>query len=70
LLVFSAAAAVGAGLQVAVDYDTGNAHLSAVAAGAATAVPVTVYLLSVWALHVRPHRPGSIQTAAYPSSPC
>jgi hypothetical protein len=49
-----------------VDYDTGHADLSALAAGAAPAVPVAVYLLSIWALHVRPHRPGSIQTAAYP----
>lgn len=29
-------------------------------------MPVAVYLLSIWALHVRPRRPGSIRTAAYP----
>ncbi len=66
LLIFSSAAAVGAGLQVAVDYDAGNAHLSAFAAGAATAVPVAVYLLTVWGLHLRPHQHGPVQTIAYP----
>jgi low temperature requirement protein LtrA len=66
LLIFSAAAAVGAGLQVAVDHDAGNAHVSAAVAAAATAVPVAVYLLTVWALHARPHQHGRLQSLAYP----
>jgi len=64
-LIFASAAAVGAGLAVAVDYETHKAHLGGVAAGYAVAVPVAVYLFSVWLLHVRPHQRGMI-VAAYP----
>jgi low temperature requirement protein LtrA len=53
----AAVAAVGAGLEVAVDYDTGHSELGPVTAGLATAVPVAVFLLSVWLLHMR-RRPG------------
>jgi low temperature requirement protein LtrA len=56
-LVFGSAAAVGAGLEVAVDFDSGRTQLAPVLAGLATAVPVAVFLLTVWLLHVRP-RPG------------
>src|SRR5581483_790506 len=49
-LVFASAAAVGAGLTVAVDRLTG-APVGARLAGYAVAVPVAVYLLSVWFLH-------------------
>jgi low temperature requirement protein LtrA len=45
--VFSSAAAVGAGLAVAVD---------GVDVPAAVSLPVAVYLIVVWALHIRPHR--------------
>ena len=55
--VFASVAAVGAGLEVAVDYDTGHSRLGPLAAGWATAVPVAVYVLSVWLLRVR-GRPG------------
>jgi low temperature requirement protein LtrA len=51
--VFAAAAAVGAGLAVAVDHATHHAEISAVAAGAAVAVPVAVYLVCLWFLHAR-----------------
>jgi low temperature requirement protein LtrA len=64
-LIFAAAAAVGAGLAVAVDHETHVAHLGGVAVGYAVAVPVAVYLFSVWLLHVRPHLRGLI-VAAYP----
>jgi low temperature requirement protein LtrA len=63
--IFASAAAVGAGLSVAVDYDTHHAHLSTLAAGYAVAVPVAVYLVSVWFLHVRPHLRGPV-VAAFP----
>jgi low temperature requirement protein LtrA len=53
-LVFAAAAAVGAGLAVAVDQVTHRAHIGPVTAGAAVAVPVAVYLLCLWFLHYRP----------------
>lgn len=52
-LIFASAAAVGAGLAVAVDFATGHAEIGAFGAGAAVAVPVASYLLGVWALHAR-----------------
>jgi low temperature requirement protein LtrA len=62
-VVFASAAAVGAGLAVSVDYDTHAAHLSALAAGYATALPVAAFLLSVWVLQVCPHQRGLLATA-------
>jgi len=56
-LVFASVAAVGAGLEVAIDVEAGRTQLAPALAGLATAVPVGVFLLSVWLLHVRP-RPG------------
>jgi low temperature requirement protein LtrA len=64
-LIFASAAAVGAGLAVAVDHKTGHAHLSTLAAGYAVAAPVAVYVLSVWALHICPHLRGPL-VVAYP----
>jgi low temperature requirement protein LtrA len=57
-LVFASVAAVGAGLEVSVDHDLHVAHLSALAAGLATTVPVAVFLVVVWLLQVRPTRRG------------
>ena len=51
--VFAAAAAVGAGLAVSVDHVTHHAEITDVAAGAAVAVPVAVYLVCLWFLHGR-----------------
>jgi low temperature requirement protein LtrA len=66
-LVFSSAAAVGAGLAVSVDHVRHAVHLTAVAAGYAVATPVAVFLLSVWALHIRPHLGGPI-VLAFPAA--
>jgi low temperature requirement protein LtrA len=52
--IFASAAAAGAGLAVAVDHATHVAEISAMLTGYAIAVPVAVYLLAVWLLHVRP----------------
>jgi low temperature requirement protein LtrA len=51
-LVFASAAAVGAGLEVSVDYDTHVAHLPSLSAALTTTVPVAVFLLVVWFLQV------------------
>jgi low temperature requirement protein LtrA len=59
-VIFGSAAATGAGLAVAVDYHLHKAHIGAVAAGFAIAVPVALYVLSVWVLHVRPHQRGPV----------
>jgi low temperature requirement protein LtrA len=64
--IFAAAAAAGAGIAVKVDYDTHHAHISGVTAGYAVAVPVMVYLVFVWLLHIRPHQTGPM-LFAYPA---
>jgi low temperature requirement protein LtrA len=63
--IFASAAAVGAGLAVAVDYDTHHAEISGTLAAYAVALPVAVYLLFVWLLHIRPHQRGAL-LIAYP----
>jgi low temperature requirement protein LtrA len=50
--VFASVAAVGAGLAVSIDHDLHTGHVSGRAAGYAVAVPVAVYLLALWALHL------------------
>ncbi|HKE17255.1 MAG TPA: low temperature requirement protein A [Kofleriaceae bacterium] len=66
LLIFSSAAAVGAGLAVAADHAAGQVHMTDRSAAAAVAIPVAVYLMSVWALHIRPGGRVSIRRAACP----
>ncbi|MFO0745541.1 MAG: low temperature requirement protein A [Myxococcota bacterium] len=65
LVVFGSAAAVGAGLAVAVDELVGHAAIGASAAACAVAIPVALFLASVWLLHVRPHRPGRLVHVAF-----
>ena len=52
--VFGAAAAVGAGLGVAIDAAGAQAAIGSVGAGLAVAVPVATYLVCLWILHDRP----------------
>ena len=51
--VFGSGAAVGAGLAVLVDQQNGVSEIGPLAAGYALAIPVAIFLLSLWALHVR-----------------
>jgi low temperature requirement protein LtrA len=62
-LVFGAAAAVGAGLAVAVDHATHHAEIGRFGAGGAVAFPVALYLVSLWVLHRGPDhgRPNPVQ---------
>ncbi|MFF0298284.1 low temperature requirement protein A [Kitasatospora sp. NPDC004614] len=60
-VVFASAAAVGAGLEVAVQHAVGTTHLTERAAAAAVTVPTAVFLFTVWALHSRHHRRGAAQ---------
>lgn len=64
LAIFAAAAAVGAGLGVAVDHAMDHGEIGAWGAGAAVAVPVAIYLLGLWILHV-PLREGEGGGAAF-----
>ncbi|MEU8421741.1 low temperature requirement protein A [Micromonospora sp. NPDC048835] len=62
-LVFGAIAAVGAGLGATVDVERHLAHISEVTAGYAVAIPIAVFLLTVWVLHVRPCQHGVVVVA-------
>jgi low temperature requirement protein LtrA len=59
-LVFASVAAVGAGLEVAVDYGLHESHLPSLAAAMTVTVPVAVYLLVVWFLQVCPAGRGPV----------
>jgi low temperature requirement protein LtrA len=61
--VFAAAAATGAGLAVAVDYDLHVAHVAGLPAALATTVPVAVFVLVVWLLHLDHERMRRVSTA-------
>jgi low temperature requirement protein LtrA len=50
LIIFAATAAVGAGLAVVIDQLTHHSELSAAGAGMAVAIPVAVYVVSLWIL--------------------
>lgn len=52
--IFASAAAVSAGIEVALDYDTRRTGLEAARAAAALCVPVAVFVGVVWGLMVRP----------------
>ncbi|MFE7192135.1 low temperature requirement protein A [Kitasatospora sp. NPDC057541] len=65
-LVFGAAAAIGAGLEVAVASAVHKAHVSETAATAAVTVPTALYLFAVWALHARHAKTGALQLSLLP----
>ncbi|KUM71955.1 low temperature requirement protein A [Streptomyces curacoi] len=67
-LVFASAAAVGAGLEVAVEQAVGKAHISTLAASAAVTLPTALYLLTVWALHSRYFKVGITQQLVLPTT--
>ncbi len=67
-LIFASAAAVGAGLGVVIDQEAGLSPISARAATTVVAVPVAVFLVCVWLLHVRPHRLGFVFNLAFPAT--
>ncbi|MCF3962662.1 low temperature requirement protein A [Streptomyces fuscigenes] len=64
--IFGSAAAIGAGLEVAVEYTVGGADISARAAGAAVTVPAAVFLIMVWLLHARHFKRGPAQQMVLP----
>ncbi|MFH0521592.1 low temperature requirement protein A [Streptomyces sp. M41] len=67
-LVFASAAAIGAGLEVAVEQAIGKAHISTLAASAAVTLPTALYLLTVWALHSRHFKVGIAQQLVLPTA--
>ncbi|MCK1822488.1 low temperature requirement protein A [Streptomyces sp. XM83C] len=65
-LVFASAAAIGAGLEVAVEQAVGKAHVSTMSASAAVTLPTALYLITVWALHSRHFKVGIAQQLVLP----
>lgn len=63
LFIYAAAAAVGAGLAVSIDSFTGKIHLSQTAVSLTLGVPVAIYVLGLWAIHIRVSRPAQVNAA-------
>ncbi|MFI9239564.1 low temperature requirement protein A [Streptomyces sp. NPDC053079] len=64
--VFGSAAAIGAGIEVAVEQVIGKAHISDVAAAACVTVPAALFMFSVWLIHSRHHKRGPAQQLVLP----
>jgi len=62
-VVFASLAAIGAGIGAAVDYDLHESHTSGVVTAFATTIPIALFLLSVWLLHVGPGERGLVRLA-------
>lgn len=67
-VILGSAAAIGAGIEVAVEHAIGKAHVSTVTANASVTVPAALYLLTVWLLHSRHFKRGRAQQAVLPVS--
>ncbi|BAC71395.1 hypothetical protein SAVERM_3683 [Streptomyces avermitilis MA-4680 = NBRC 14893] len=67
-LIFGSAAAIGAGLEVAVEEAVGKAHVSTLTASAAVTLPTALYLLTVWVLHSRYFKVGIAQQLVLPTA--
>ncbi|MFD4527451.1 low temperature requirement protein A [Streptomyces sp. NPDC058470] len=67
-LIYASAAAIGAGLEVAVEQAVGKAHISTLAASSAVTLPTALYLLTVWVLHSRYFKVGIAQQAVLPTT--
>ncbi|MEU9336604.1 low temperature requirement protein A [Streptomyces sp. NPDC048290] len=65
-VVFGSAAAIGAGLHIAIDQVTGEAPISGLSAAAAVTVPTAGFVFSTWLLHARHHKPSLRHQAVLP----
>ncbi|MFI8459308.1 low temperature requirement protein A [Kitasatospora sp. NPDC085464] len=65
-VVFASAAAIGAGLEVAVESTAHKAEISETAATATVTVPTAIYLVTVWFLHSRHTKRGALAQAVAP----
>lgn len=64
--VFTSAAAIGSGLEIAIEQTVGTTELSTRAASASVTVPTAVFLLTVWSLHSRHYKRGLAQQLTLP----
>lgn len=65
-LVLGSAAAIGSGIEVAVEESVGQAHLSTFAASASVTVPSALFMFSVWLIHSRHQKRGPAQQLNLP----
>src|SRR6185503_2889817 len=65
LFIFATAAAVGGGLEIAVDFATHHTGISAPQAAAMIAGPVALYLTSIWVLRFTLHQTPTLKTIMY-----
>ncbi|MFF8917370.1 low temperature requirement protein A [Streptomyces sp. NPDC015032] len=65
-LIFASATAEGAGLAAYADHVTRRTDVSPLTAGAAVTVPAAVFLITVWAVHLRPHQRTAAEWIPYP----
>lgn len=66
--VLGSAAAIGAGIEVAIEQATGKAGISVLAASAAVTVPAALFMCSVWLVHSRHYKRGVAQQLVLPVS--
>ncbi|WP_330301958.1 MULTISPECIES: low temperature requirement protein A [unclassified Streptomyces] len=64
-LIFASATAEGAGLAAYADHVTRHTEASSPAAGSAVTVPAAVFLITVWAVHLRPHQRSAAERVPY-----
>jgi low temperature requirement protein LtrA len=67
LLIFASAAAVGAGLAVEIDHALQHAEVGDIISGGTVAVPVAMYLIVLWALHIQPRTSTRLQLFLLPA---
>ena len=60
-LVFLSAAGIGAGLEAAIEYAVGEAHISSATAARVVTAPTALFLVTVWAIHARHNKHGAAQ---------
>jgi low temperature requirement protein LtrA len=66
-LIFASASAEGAGLAAYAKLITRRADVPSPAAGVAITMPAAIFLITVWAIHVRPHQRGGAEQLAFPA---
>ncbi|MBH1935340.1 low temperature requirement protein A [Streptomyces sp. AV19] len=67
-LVFGSAAAIGAGIEVAIEEATGKAHISTFEASATVTVSAALFMFTVWLIHSRHQKRGLVQQLVLPVS--
>lgn len=65
-VIFASAAAIGAGIEVAIEHAVGEAHISALSANLSVCIPAALFLAFVWLLHSRHFKRGIAQQLVLP----